>query len=96
MTRPPRELRQVGEDELEIVWQDATMSRYKVRNLRLACPCANCVDELTGEKRLDPKTVPEDVHPIDIKSVGNYAISIRWSDGHDTGIYSYEKLKQLG
>ena len=50
----------------------------------------------TGEKRLDPATVPEDVRPVNIKSVGNYAISIVWSDGHDTGIYSYEKLKQLG
>ncbi|MHC4931114.1 MAG: DUF971 domain-containing protein [Planctomycetota bacterium] len=50
---------------------------------------------MSGEKRLDPAGLPSDVRPVDIVSVGNYAIQIRWSDGHDSGIYSYEYLKRL-
>ena len=64
--------------------------------LRLACPCANCIDEITGAARLVPATISADVKPVSVRSVGNYAISIVWSDGHDTGIYSFERLKELG
>ncbi|MHC4959692.1 MAG: DUF971 domain-containing protein [Planctomycetota bacterium] len=96
MSAIPRAFRQAGPDTLEIEWQDATVSRYNVRTLRLACPCAACVDELTGEIRLNPDLVPDDVRPRNIKSVGNYAVSIVWSDGHDTGIYSFDRLRQLG
>jgi DUF971 family protein len=40
--------------------------------------------------------VPQDVHPIRLESVGNYALKVRWSDGHDTGIYTYRRLLDLG
>ena len=96
MSAVVKEIRQAGPSTLEIEWADQTVSRYEVRALRLACPCARCIDELTGKKTLDPATVPEDVKPVNIRSVGSYAISIAWSDGHDTGIYSFDRLKQLG
>ena len=96
MSAVAKEIRQAGPRTLEIEWADETVSRYDVRQLRLACPCANCIDELTGAKRLDPATVPEDVKPVNIKSVGSYAISITWSDGHDTGIYAFDRLRQMG
>jgi len=96
MSAVVKEIRQAGPRTLEIEWADQTVSRFDVRQLRLACPCANCIDELTGKKTLDPATIPEDVKPVNIKSVGSYAISISWSDGHDTGIYSFERLKQMG
>jgi ATP-binding protein involved in chromosome partitioning len=96
MSAIPRAIRQGGPATLEIEWQDGTTTRYDVRSLRLACPCAGCVDELTGERRLNPDLVPDDVKPVNIRSVGNYAVSIAWSDGHDTGIYTYERLRQLG
>jgi DUF971 family protein len=63
--------------------------------LRLACHCTTCRDELTGRELLDPASVPEDIHPAHVSLVGNYAIKIRWSDGHDTGIYTYEYLLSL-
>ena len=96
MTAIPTDIRQAGPGTLAISWKDGSESNYDVRTLRLACPCANCVDELTGVPRLDPATVPADVKPVNIRSIGNYAISIVWSDGHDTGIYSFERLKQMG
>jgi len=67
-----------------------------VRSLRLACGCATCVDEWTGQGRLDPDSVPKDVHPLKIEPVGRYAIQIDWSDGHSTGIYPFRRLRELG
>jgi len=91
----PAEIRQAGPRELAISWSDGAESRYAVRDLRLACACAHCVDEWTGENRLDPASVPDDVHPTRIDSVGRYAIQIQWSDGHDTGIYAFDRLREL-
>jgi len=89
----PTEIRQHGPTQLAIAWLDGAESRFDVRALRLACRCAHCVDEWSGENRLDPTTVPSDVHPLRIQSVGRYAIGIEWSDGHSTGIYSFRQLR---
>ena len=91
----PTQIQQSGSRALSIRWGDDVESVFEVRALRLACACAVCVDEWTGEYKLDPAAVPEDVHPIQITSVGRYAIGIGWSDGHDTGIYSFERLRAL-
>ncbi len=91
----PEGLRQADPRTLEITWQDGVTSRFDVRDLRLACACASCVDEWTGEARLDPESVPSDVHPLRIETVGRYAIQIEWSDGHATGIYPFRRLRAL-
>ncbi len=80
---------------LRISWNDGTVSEYNVRTLRSSCPCAACVNEWTGEKMLDESKLPKDVRPMRLVSVGRYAVSIHWSDGHKTGIYSYDYLKKL-
>jgi ATP-binding protein involved in chromosome partitioning len=91
----PTRIAQKGPRELEIVWSDGAQSVYDVRSLRLACACARCVDEWTGEERLDPASVPDGVHPLRIEPVGRYAIQIAWSDGHDTGIYPFRRLREF-
>ena len=91
----PARIRQASPSELAITWQDGHESIYPVRELRLACGCAVCVDEWTGEDRLDPASVPEDVRPLKIESVGRYALQIQWSDGHETGIYPFRRLRTL-
>ncbi len=91
----PASIEQQGPRHLAIEWADGAKSLYEVRELRLACGCAQCVDEWTGEGRLDRSSVPEDVHPISIETVGRYAIQIEWSDGHSTGIYPYDRLREL-
>ena len=48
------------------------------------------------ERRLDPETVPLDVHPLKIEGVGRYAIQIEWSDGHSWGIYTFPRLREMG
>jgi DUF971 family protein len=82
-------------DTLRISWNDGTNSEYNVRTLRSSCPCAVCVNEWTGEKMLDESKLPKDVRPARLVSVGRYAVSIHWSDGHKTGIYSYDYLRKL-
>ncbi len=91
----PIEIQQCGPRSLEIRWSGGQESQYEVRQLRLACSCAHCVDEWSGEKRLDTTSVPDDVHPLKVQPVGRYAIQIDWSDGHSTGIYSFRQLRRL-
>ncbi|HIL01703.1 MAG TPA: DUF971 domain-containing protein [Myxococcales bacterium] len=91
----PTQISQTGARVLSIHWGDGVESIFEVRALRLACACALCVDEWTGEYKLDPSKVPEDVHPTRVNSVGRYAIGIDWSDGHDSGIYPFERLREL-
>lgn len=92
----PTGLRQEGPRTLVVAWADGHESRIDVRELRLACGCAHCVDEWTGDGRLDASSVPEDVHPLRIEPVGRYAIQIAWSDGHESGIYPFRRLRELG
>lgn len=92
----PEQISQKSARELSIRWADGAESLYEVRALRLACGCASCVDEWSGEQRIDPAGVPADVHPLRIESVGRYAIAIEWSDGHSTGIYPFDRLRALG
>ncbi len=81
---------------LSILWEDSHRDDLDVRDLRLACRCAVCIEEMTGEKLLDPRTIGSDVSPRKIVSIGNYAIQFDWSDGHNSGIYSFNDLRALG
>ena len=81
--------------EIGIVWEDGHESYYPGHHLRCACACAECVDEMSGRKLLQDDKVADDVRALELHPVGNYAISVRWSDGHDTGIYAFERLRRL-
>ena len=81
-----------GDREIEITWGSDHRAAYPARYLRLGCRCAQCQEEMTGQPILDPASVPDDVRPTGIALVGTYAIRIDWSDGHSTGIYTYEYL----
>jgi DUF971 family protein len=63
------------------------------RDLRLACPCAQCVDEMSGRPLLDPALVPPDIRPVHLTLVGSYGLRVHWSDGHATGIYTFDWLE---
>ena len=90
----PKEIARANSSDIKILWQDGHESVYPARALRLACPCAGCVDEVTGQRRITARAVPEDVKPLKIDLVGRYAISIQWSDLHRTGIYAFDYLKK--
>ncbi len=78
---------------IEIQWDDAGHTgRWNARDLRLACACAECVEEMTGRPMLDPARVPPAVYAAAVKLVGAYAVHFTWSDGHASGIYPWERL----
>lgn len=81
---------------LAVLWEDGHRDHFDVRDLRLNCRCALCIEEMSGRKLLDPLKVRADVGPRTIASVGNYAINVDWSDGHNSGLYSFDYLRSLG
>ena len=91
----PSEIQRVGHEAIHIIWTDGKKSVLPNRQMRLDCPCAGCVDELTGKKTLDPQTIPEEIWPTTIELVGHYAITITWSDAHATGIYTFDRLREM-
>ncbi len=88
----PKEV-DIGDQAIVILWDDGHRSPYPHRYLRLRCPCAGCVDEMSGAPRLDPEQVPQDVRALDHMPVGNYGLQFLWSDTHDSGYYTYRFLR---
>ncbi len=80
--------------KIEVEWADGHHTSYDTAELRRLCPCANCVSETTGVRTLDPTSVPDFLTHLDVRMVGNYAISIRFSDGHETGIFPFRMLRE--
>jgi len=85
----------IADQAIVILWDDGHRSPYPHRFLRLRCPCAGCIDEMSGRPRLDPDQVPQDVHAVEHMSVGNYGMQFLWSDTHYTGIYTYRMLRSI-
>lgn len=93
----PKEIRvQKQESLLEMVWADSTVDMLPMFFIRCQCPCAACVNEFTGERILDPATVLPNVGIDAAGFAGNYGLKIGWTDGHHSGIYTWERLKHLG
>ncbi len=80
---------------ITLTWKDGNVLTIANRNLRLSCRCALCVDELTGEKILKEADIFEEIAPVEITPLGNYAIGITWNDGHSSGIYPYKSMRKL-
>lgn len=96
MATPPRNIRALKERGiLELTWDDDSTFQIPFRDVRTACPCASCIEEWTGRRLLDPETIPADIQPVNFKFIGNYALKISWSDGHDTGLYTWDQLSDL-
>lgn len=90
-----KDISQADPRTLEIVWTDGKSQKFDVVSLRRQCPCASCIDEWTGKKRLREGEVSDDVRPMTVDSVGRYALKIAFSDGHSTGIYTFKMLREL-
>ncbi len=91
----PREIAQEGDTGLRITWADERVCHFSAANLRRECPCAQCVNEWTGQRVLKPEAISEELKIADLNIVGRYALNFRWSDGHETGIYSFRLLREL-
>jgi len=91
----PTEISQESNTQMRITWADGRVCNYASATLRRACPCAQCVNEWTGQRTLRPEAISEEVEIKDLEIVGRYALNFRWSDGHETGIYSFQYLRDL-
>jgi DUF971 family protein len=102
MNLTPIKLARIGPSALVIEWSDSQRREYSVRELRDACPCATCREQRSQPAEpasLLPVLSLSEARPLAItkmEPVGNYAYSIGFSDGHNTGIYTLELLRQLG
>jgi ATP-binding protein involved in chromosome partitioning len=94
-SKEPRQIQVMPDDNLQIVWPDGHESKFSPHHLRLNCACASCIDEDSGHKILDIKSIPLDIKIKGINPVGRYGLSIGFSDGHNTGIYVFEKLRNI-
>jgi DUF971 family protein len=93
-------LRKEGDGHLVIEWSDGHRGLYSWKHLRSRCPCASCREEqgkppdpfrILTEKDLAPR---QPLAPVSLTPVGHYAYKITWNDGHDTGIYTLDSLRQ--
>lgn len=91
----PTEIIEESDSAVSIKWSDEAETKYTAPELRRSCPCASCINEWTGEKILDSKSIPDGLTFGHISIVGRYALNFHFSDGHDTGIFSFNYLRQL-
>ena len=82
-------------ERITLRWEGGKSVSVANRELRASCRCAHCVNEFSGERTADPAAIPADVQAREIRSVGNYALAITWSDGHSTGLFPYPVIEQL-
>ena len=75
-----------------LTWPDGRVSTRRAFDLRLRCPCAVCVDEITGRRLVEEHSLDSEVRALSYARIGRYAVQFQWSDGHTTGIYAYERL----
>lgn len=93
---PPTHLRaRKLERVFELEWADGLTAQVPFKLLRSRCPCAGCVDEITGERILDPNSIPDDIAPASLGFSGNYALKVTWSDGHSSGLYTWDLLAEI-
>jgi DUF971 family protein len=102
MNPQPTKLSLTADSKLLIEWSDGVRRQYGFEELRKKCPCATCREKRSqppAPTTLFPVLTAAEAQPTKIlgmEPVGNYAYSIQFSDGHDTGIYTLELLRELG
>ena len=103
MDPKPTKIEFSGDNAIQMEWSDDQTQVYTFRQLRDACPCATCREERQQQQdeKPDPLAVitqaeAQPLKILEMKPVGNYAYTIRFSDGHDTGIYTFKMLRELG
>jgi DUF971 family protein len=92
--RPVR-VKRVSPLQTDVTWNDGHFSSYPSWYLRENCPCATCVEELTGRRLILQGSISGDLERVEVEPVGNYALRFAWSDGHSTGIYTFDFLRRI-
>lgn len=90
-----RAIRQVDNYTFAIVWEDGQEVLYRLSELQQICPCAGCLDEETGRRKILPETIPINLRAKRIQSVGRYALRVQFESGCSRGIYHFNDLRKL-
>ncbi|MBU6375865.1 MAG: DUF971 domain-containing protein [Bdellovibrionales bacterium] len=80
---------------MHLSWNSGETYSVPYFDLRFECPCAACVDEKTGRRILKREDIAQDVRPMGVEPIGRYALQIRWSDNHATGMYHFDRLFEI-
>lgn len=91
----PESIQVDREGNILVLWPDGHRGKHTAYLLRLNCECAQCKDEDTGQKLIDQKHVPLDITIKGVNPVGRYGLAIAFSDGHNTGIYTFNRLRGI-
>jgi DUF971 family protein len=84
-----------GRDALVITWGDRHVTRHDLVELRCSCACAICVDLRQQGKTVWPRPgAPEHLRLDHAELAGGYGLNLHWNDRHETGIYSWEMLRE--
>lgn len=90
-----KRIEQIDPYTFMIEWSDGKKGSYRLSDMQKICPCAGCVDERTGCRISDPKSVPETLQATKITSVGRYALRIFFTSGCNNGIFGFDVLHDL-
>lgn len=105
--KAPKQIKKIGNEGIELSWPDGTVNTLSSKVLRENCPSAVSLAKrgdtshdkpLSGKSSLLTVVEASAVEELDLKriwSVGNYAIGMEWGDGHNTGIYTFDYLREL-
>jgi DUF971 family protein len=85
-----------NETEILLGFNDSREFAVSYEELRFLCPCAGCVDEHTGERTLQRAQIKPGIKPTGVQIVGRYAVQISWNDRHNTGMYHFDRLLEIG
>jgi len=91
----PTLVKRVSPTRTDVTWNDGHFSSYPSWYLRENCPCASCVEEFTGVRRIPEGSISGNLERVTVDPVGNYALHFGWNDGHSTGIYTFDFLRKL-
>ena len=99
MTISPTRIKLNAPGGILVEWNDGHSAIYPYSYLRRKCPCANCEEFPPDIMEESPTSLPilgqRVVRAESASPVGHYAIQIKWNDGHQAGIYSFDYLREI-
>lgn len=91
----PERVQPLNGDQLMVVWKNGRIDLIPGAVLQLNCRCAKCVDEMTGERLIQESQIDPNARLLETEPVGNYGVRLKWSKGCESGIYTFDHIKEI-
>jgi len=99
----PKSIEQISDQVITIDWDDGQRNIYFAEKVRQLCPCASCKEDGEQDKKKSPFKIldvknptPNYINFLSWELIGRYAIRFSFNDRHNTGIYTFEYLREIG